>query len=74
MPKIRLDHFSRATADIGVHGDNDTLPFDIDNRFIKGNEDALANLAFTYCQELATGNNKSARSAIDSLHIFSTNE
>lgn len=71
MPNLTLDHFRRATADIGSHGDNDTLPFDIDNRFIKDNEEALASLAFEYSQELGKGNRKTAKNAIDSVHIFS---
>lgn len=71
MSDITLHHFKRATADIGAHGDNDTIPFDIDNRFIKENQDALAELAFSYSQELEVGNKKSAKNAIDSLPIFS---
>ncbi len=42
MPAIAKAHFSRAAADIGAHGDNDTLPFDIDNRFVKEKQDELA--------------------------------
>jgi hypothetical protein len=71
MPDLTLDHFRRAAADIGSHGDNDTLPFDIDNRFIKDNQEALANLAFTYSRELGKGNRRATRTAIDSLPIFS---
>jgi hypothetical protein len=71
MSDITLDHFKRAAADIGAHGDNDTLPFDIDNRFIAENQDSLAELAFSYCQELEAGSEKSAQKAIDSLPIFS---
>jgi hypothetical protein len=71
MPAVRLDHFKRAANDIGSNGDNDTLPFDIDNRFIKDSESALADLAFTYCQELEKGGRKSAKNAIESLNVFS---
>jgi Reverse transcriptase (RNA-dependent DNA polymerase) len=71
MPDLTLHHFRRATADIGSHGDNDTLPFDVDNRFIKDNEEALAKLAFAYSQELGKGDRKSAKNAINSVHIFS---
>ena len=52
MSQVVLDHFKRAACDVGAHGDNDTLPFDIDNRFVKENEDALAVLAFEYFQKL----------------------
>lgn len=71
MPGLTLDHFRRAAADVGSHGDNDTLPFDIDNRFIKNNADALANLAFAFAEELGKGTKANAKYAIESLHIFS---
>ena len=29
MSDVTLQHFERAAADIGAHGDNDTLPFDV---------------------------------------------
>jgi hypothetical protein len=71
MPKVKLNHFKRAAADIGAHGDNDTLPFDVDNRFIEENQDALAEVAFNYFGELEAGGAKKAKSAIDSLQVFS---
>ena len=49
---ITLDHFKRAIEDVGAHGDNDTLPFDVDNRFIADNLNELAELAFRFSQEL----------------------
>lgn len=33
MSAVTRDHFKRAASDIANHGDNDTLPFDIDTRF-----------------------------------------
>ncbi len=71
MTALELNHFRRAAVDIGAHGDNDTLPFDIDNRFIKQNAEVLANIAFEYCGELAQGTADGARKAISSLNIFS---
>jgi hypothetical protein len=47
MPDIKLDHFRRAAADAGAHGDNDMLPFDVDT----GDEVGLAELAFSFCLE-----------------------
>lgn len=32
--EVSLEHFTKAAREIGAHGDNDTLPFDLDNRFI----------------------------------------
>jgi Reverse transcriptase (RNA-dependent DNA polymerase) len=71
MPNIKLDHFRRAAADAGAHGDNDMLPFDIDTRFVKDNEEVLSELAYTYCQELAKLDKKAVKNSIDSLPIFS---
>lgn len=71
MPDVTLDHFKRAAADIGSYGDNDTLPFDVDNHFIKQNVEPLAQVAFAFCDELRKGNRKSARRAVEALHIFS---
>jgi hypothetical protein len=71
MPNVTLDHFERAVADISAHGDNDTLPFDIDNRFISENQNELAKLAFRFCHELEKGSRKSARNAIEGLTVYS---
>jgi hypothetical protein len=71
MLNMRLDHFKRAIVDIAAHGDNDTLPFDIDNRFISDNQDELAEMAFKYNQELEKCGRKYAKNAIDSQNIFS---
>ena len=70
MLGITVDHFKRAAADIGSHGDNDTLPFDIDTRFINENQDALAILAYTFLCELANGSPKEAAEAINALPVF----
>lgn len=70
MAGLTRDHFLRAAADIGAHGDNDTLPFDVDNRFVKDQQAELANLAFALSDELARGSAKSARNMIDSATVF----
>ena len=70
MAAITKDHFKRAAADVGTHGDNDTLPFDIENRFVKEAQDELADLAFVLSNELSKGGNKGAKNAIDSATIF----
>ena len=67
MPSVTLEHFTRAATDIGANGDNDTLPFDSDNRFIAENTGALAQLAFTYFQELELGSEQGARNSLNSL-------
>lgn len=71
MPNVTLDHFRRATADIGANGDNDTLPFDIDVRFIKDKQELLAELAYAYFQDLDALSKKEVRNAINALEVFS---
>ncbi|WP_213286003.1 RNA-directed DNA polymerase [Bradyrhizobium sp. sGM-13] len=71
MTDITLEHFKRAVSDISANGDNDTLPFDIDNRFITENQEDLARIAFKFSEGLEKGSRKSARNLIDELPIFS---
>ena len=71
MTEVTLDHFRRAIADVSAHGDNDTLPFDIDNRFISESREDLASLAFQFSNRLEKVDRKTARSLIDELPVFS---
>ncbi|MEQ1761339.1 MAG: RNA-directed DNA polymerase [Vicinamibacterales bacterium] len=71
MAGIREHHFRRAAADIAAHGDNDTLPFDVDIRFINDKQDELVSLAYDLSTELARGGADHARRAIASATIFS---
>ena len=71
MPDVTLEHFKRAAVDIGAHGDNDTLPFDIDSRFIKEKKNEIAQLAFTYFSELEKNTKKHVKNEIETLQIFS---
>ncbi len=71
MNDVRRDHFSRAATDIAAHGDNDTLPFDVDNRFVKENAEALVDIAYAYNQGLRSQGAKAAAKSIDALDIFS---
>jgi hypothetical protein len=68
---VTLEHFRRAISDISENGDNDTLPFDVDNRFITENQDELAKIAFKFNEGLEKGSKKAARNLIDELPIFS---
>lgn len=70
MSAITKLHFERAIADIAAHGDNDTLPFDVDNRFVKDKQTELADLAYALSGSIAKGSAKSSRDAIDSSNIF----
>lgn len=71
MSDVTLDHFRRAAVDIGAHGDNDTLPFDVDNRFIKQSQDKLASLAYQFFCHLDDRTYYKARQSINSLSVFS---
>ena len=71
MSEVTLHHFERAAADIGAHGDNDTLPFDIDNRFIKDEQRKLAAVAYEYFIELEKNSKEHVKNEIESLGIFS---
>ncbi|MDQ2148803.1 RNA-directed DNA polymerase [Alcaligenaceae bacterium C4P045] len=52
MLKPKLHHFERAAREIAKHGDNDTLPFDIDVRFCGDEAAALASIAYGFYSEL----------------------
>jgi len=72
MSEVKLDHFKRAAAEIGSRGDNDTLPFDIDVRFIKDKQTELAELAFAYFSRInkLTGKDR-IYSAIKPIPVYS---
>lgn len=71
MNKISLNHFERAVADIVENGDNDTLPFDMDRRFMEERHKELSKIAFGYFQRLGKADVKAAVNAINSLDLFS---
>jgi hypothetical protein len=50
--KPELHHFERAAREVAKHGDNDTLPFDIDVRFCGDEFEALASIAYGFYSEL----------------------
>lgn len=66
-----LEHFQRAAADIGAHGDNDTLPFDIDNKFISDQGADLAAIAFRFYDELSRDSEANNVNKVSELRVFS---
>jgi len=70
MPQVRLDHFQRAAADIGANGDNDTLPFDVDVRFVNEKQNDLAQLAWLFFRKLSLLPEEALRGQMRSLPIF----
>ena len=71
MPQVKLAHFQRAAADIGAHGDNDTLPFDVDSRFVSDMQDDLAQLAFDHYSVLQRDSETNSASKMEALSVFS---
>lgn len=71
MLKPSQHHFERATLEIAAHGDNDTLPFDLDVRFCGDRRKELASIAFGFFQELRDGPLKENQDRIAGMHIFS---
>ncbi len=71
MSTVALEHFERAAADIGSHGDNDTLPFDIDTRFVSNKQSELSRAAFSFFDELQRDSVKNSSNKIAALSVFS---
>lgn len=65
-----LEHFLRSAADIASHGDNDMLPFDVDTRFIKDNQRALADIAYGFYHELSEDSVANNKTKLKSLTVF----
>lgn len=70
LSEVELKHFLKAAKEIGTHGDNDTLPFDLDNKFIKESYDKLAEIAWKFYQKQSKSGRKQAAKVIDELDIF----
>lgn len=70
MLKPAVHHFERAAREIAAHGDNDTLPFDLDVRFCGDQFLALATIAFGFYQELRDGPARENHERIAALHVY----
>ena len=70
MKTVTQDDFERAALEIGAHGDNDTLPFDIDTRFVRDNASHLGSIASKYFDSVASKKVDAARKCIDGLPVF----
>lgn len=69
--KPALRHFERAAREISAHGDNDTLPFDLDVRFCGDKAQQLAAIAFGFYEELRNGPEKDNKERIAAMHVYS---
>lgn len=63
--------FLRAAREVGAHGDNETLPFDGDARFVKSKAASLAYIANSLYQQLAAMTPSAAKSTLWGLEPFS---
>lgn len=68
---VTFDHFARAAADIAAHGDNDTLPFDIDTRFVNDKQRELAQVCERFSAELQRDSPHNNGAKISQLNVFS---
>lgn len=72
MFKPTFHHFRRAACEIAKHGDNDTLPFDIDVKFCGEKADALASIAYGFYSKLRDSQDiQENRERITELHVHS---
>lgn len=70
--EISEAHFLRAAREIGKSGENDTLPYDPDARFIKEKAVEIAALCKTlYDQVLAKETDEGAKGFVNGLELFS---
>jgi hypothetical protein len=67
-----MHHFKRSALEISKHGDNDTLPFDMDVRFCGDEAEALATIAYGFYTELRDSQApKDNHERIAALHVHS---
>ena len=71
MPIVREAHCRRALEDIATHGDNDVLPFDIDNRFLKDAIDEITKLLFEFALGMEKKSLGDAITTLKNLTLFS---
>ena len=71
MSFVQRDHCIRAIKDISNYGDNDVLPFDIDNRFFRDKIDDLQDLLFSFASRMHKKQAKDAAEELKRFTIFS---
>jgi hypothetical protein len=70
--EVSENHFLRAAREIGKSGENDTLPYDPDARFIKESAEVIAKICkclFDYIEAFPTDDD--AKGYVNSLEVFS---
>ena len=71
MAEVERRHSLQSALECGANGDNDTLPYDIDSRFVRDNAEALSGIAYDLYSEINTKKEKEARKFVDGLQVFS---
>lgn len=71
MTTPEFQHFERAAHEIAAHGDNDTLPFDLDVRFVRDKSSELAQIAFGFYSELKAGSPKENKTRLVGMPVYS---
>jgi hypothetical protein len=71
MATAKLEHFHKASLEIGENGDNDTLPYEIDSQFVKENAEAVSDIAYRFFCEVDKKTEKAAADYVNGLQIFS---
>ena len=71
MSIVQEIHCRRAIQDIAAYGDNDVLPFDIDNRFFKDAIDELETLLSTFASQMENKDTEDAARTIKNVSLFS---
>ena len=71
MSILKKLHCRRALEDIAAHGDNDVLPFDIDNRFFRDSIQELEKLLSTFAARMEKKTSTDAVRTINDYAIFS---
>jgi hypothetical protein len=71
VAEVEQRHFLRSAVEFGANGDNDTLPYDIDARFVRENADALSGIAFELYRHIDGQTEENARKFVDGLQVFS---
>jgi len=65
-----LRHFQRAASDVGQNGDNDTLPFDVDIKFVNDRATEIAEISYNFYQRLQALPETELRGKVRSLEVF----
>lgn len=70
MAEPTFEHFKRAALEIAKHGDNDTLPFDMDVKFCGDKAQELASIALGFYRELKALALDKCRERMNALKVY----